>query len=271
MKLLLCLPLHFTLRLNLSALCLFLSVYTDHHTVAICPLLSSLHALYTASLVPLFIHTAEWGNMQAGGPLPSYSLTGKKTLLSVTENAGCQIACFYCMCRRSWEVFLLAKGFRKNIHFLWSLLLAGACLENNERKEGETGSYGTRQTETCLPSERRGSLALTQLCELLSPLLFILYTHLPVPPCHASCVLSSYFYSLHLFSQLHPLTSSTSSCPMLSLVCIMQEGIHTQYHILLYRSRHRVMWLAFWHRKLQWGRIYYYTPRRAASNNYFHW
>lgn len=38
--------------------------------------------------------------------------------------------------------------------------------------------YVMQQTGTCLLTEESGSLALTQLYNLLSPLLFILYAHL---------------------------------------------------------------------------------------------
>jgi len=100
-----------------------------------------------------------------------------------------QIVCFTCICCRSREV----------------LPQAGTCLENTElRGERESGSYETQQTETCLPTEKKGSLASTQLCDLLSPLLsspFLTEKSLLVAPLHASSVLSSHFSFPCLFYQ----------------------------------------------------------------------
>lgn len=79
------------------------------------------------------------------------------------KNTGSQIPCFTCICCRSREVF----------HH------AGTCLENNGiRRSGESGTYFMQRKKqrrgVCWLN--RGSLALTQLCDLFCFRSFSYYT-----------------------------------------------------------------------------------------------
>lgn len=91
------------------------------------------------------------------------------------------------------------------------------------RKQGdmkkESGRNVKQQTETCLLTEQRGSLALTQLCDRLLRPLHVRCTHLPVSPLPTSYIISSsYFSGLHLFYQLSSLLSPLSWTPPLPLL-----------------------------------------------------
>lgn len=129
--------------------------------------------------------------------------------IAVTEKYGLRAAYqVFHVCCRSGEV----------LHH------AGTCLENNGiRREGKSGRYVAQQTETCLPTEQRGSLALTQLFDLLSPLLSS-----PLNTVHSSARFPSYFSGSHIFYQLLPLLYLLHLfLPSAVLDLFMSEGTHS--------------------------------------------